>query len=260
MTFNKPKQIKEKINLYKTIWISDVHLGAKRAKSESLLNFLKHNCSEKLFIVGDLFDGWKLRKKFYWEPIYTDLIMYILNLVRDGVQVIYLTGNHDEFLRKYLKKELHFHNLIITDRYVYESNNDKYLVIHGDQYDLVSLCYKWAAVFGDKLYGISIFVNCIFNSFRQTLGLKPWSFSKYIKHKVKQAVNVISKYEKLLINECRINGYKGVICGHIHTPVIKKIDDFFYYNCGDWVESLSALVEDENGNIKLVHWKEETKR
>ena len=257
LMMNNPEK---KVNKYKTIWISDVHLGAKRAKSQDLLNFLKHNHCGKLFIIGDLFDGWQLKKNFYWEAIYTDLILYLLNLVKNGCQVVYLTGNHDEFLRKHLKENLHFHNLTITDRYVYESKGNKYLVIHGDQYDLVTRYQKWIAVFGDKLYGILIFLNRILNFLRRSLKLEPWWFSKYAKRKVKQAVNMISNYEKSLIAECQTNGYRGIICGHTHSPSIKKIGNYYYYNSGDWVESLSALVEDDQGNITLTYLENEAKK
>ncbi len=244
-----------KIKKYKTIWISDVHLGAKRAKAKELLDFLKHNQCKTLFIIGDLFDGWKLRKKFYWESVYTDLMIELLKIIKKGCKVIYIAGNHDEFLRNFLHKKIVIENFHIKNKYVYKSGNKKYLVIHGDQYDLVTRYQKWIAVFGDKLYGVLIFINKIFNFFRQKLGLVGQkSFSKYIKQKIKKAVAILSKYEKSLIYECRNHGYSGIICGHTHIPAIKKIDDYYYYNSGDWVESLSALVEDEKKKIELIYW------
>ncbi len=237
---------------YKTIFISDTHLGSKGAKTEFLAEFLKYNQCEKLYLVGDIIDGWRLKKRMFWPQSHTNVIRRILTLSKRGTDVIYVTGNHDDFLRRY--SGLNFGNIQLCDEAVFENQGKRYLVIHGDKYDSVIQTQKWLAFIGDWGYETLVVLNRHFNRLRHKMGMGYWSLSSYVKQRVKKAVSFISAYEKAVIEDCREQGHDGVICGHIHHPEMRELEGIEYINCGDWVESCTAIVETLDGELKLLHW------
>lgn len=240
----------------RTIWISDTHLGSRGCKAEFLIEFLKSHQCETLYLVGDIIDGWRMRKSIYWPQAHSNVLRRILTLAKRGARVVYVTGNHDEFLRKYSNNV--FGNIELRDEAVHKTQDGrKLLVLHGDEYDVVVRYHKWIAVLGDIAYNILLVLNRWYNHARVKLGYGYWSLSSYIKHRVKQAVNFIGDYENALAQECRRRKLDGVICGHIHHAEIRDIDGIAYHNCGDWVESCTAIVENQDGSIELVHWIEE---
>lgn len=240
---------------YHTIFISDIHLGSKGSKAEFVSDFLKYNHSKKLYLVGDIIDCWRLKKRMFWPQEHTNVIRKILTKSKRGTDVIFVTGNHDDLLRRY--SGLSFGNITLTDETVYErENGEKILVVHGDKYDTVVQTQKWLAIIGDWGYETLVRFNSVFNRIRRLLGLRYWSLSSYIKQKVKSAVSFISAYEEAVVKDCQLHGYQGVVCGHIHHPEISKINGIDYYNCGDWIESCTAIVETLEGEIKLIKWVE----
>lgn len=244
---------------YRTIWISDLHLGTKGCQAEALIRFLKIHSCDRLYLVGDIIDGWRMKKNVYWPQAHVNVIRRILTLSKRKTEVIYITGNHDEFLRKY--GEASYGNIHICDEAVHEAaNGQRYLVLHGDKFDTVVRYHKWIAHMGDVAYETLLVLNRWFNEARKIFGMEYWSLSKFLKHQVKQALSFITDYEETLAYECRRRGFDGVVCGHIHHPEIRDIGDVKYLNCGDWVESCSALVEDHLGNIRVIHWLEEEKQ
>ncbi|NBP02424.1 MAG: UDP-2,3-diacylglucosamine diphosphatase [Proteobacteria bacterium] len=242
---------------YKTICISDVHLGSKDSKTSLLLNFLKHNKSDNLFLIGDIIDGWKIKqKKWKWDQEHTNCIRKILNFSKKA-NVRYIIGNHDEFLRPFLGNDISFGSISIHNQYDYVGINGKrYLVIHGDLFDGILKYHRWISYLGDSLYELILSLNTHFNWLRRKLGFGYWSLSKFLKLTVKQAVKFIVDYENNMIEYCKRKGYDGVICGHIHHAEIKIVDGIEYMNDGDFVESCTALVEDFEGNWKLITWSE----
>ncbi len=242
---------------YRSIFISDIHLGSRGCKADLLCDFLKHNTSDNLYLVGDIIDGWRLQKKFYWPQEHTNVIRRILTAAKRGTQVKYIIGNHDEALRKWLHWIPALGNLEITNRADHIGlDGKKYLVVHGDMFD--SLMHitsgKLIMHIGDKLYDFIIYLNDKWSIIRAKLGMPYWSMSKWIKHHTKQAVAYILDFEKLLAAYCKKKGYDGIICGHIHTAEIRKIDGIVYMNDGDWVESCTALVETHEGQWEILHW------
>lgn len=243
------------IGTYRSIFISDVHLGTNDCKADLLLNFLDTNKCEQLFLVGDIIDGWRVQQnKFRWKKSHTDIIRKILKLSKK-TKVVYITGNHDEFLRPLLPYQLSFGNIELCNQYThYGVDGKRYLVTHGDLFDGITKIAPWLSFLGDKAYDFVLNVNTKFNYIRHRLGLHYWSLSSYLKHRVKKAVDFIFKFEKNLADYCKRKGYDGVICGHIHTPEIKKIEEIIYMNDGDWVESCSALVEHNDGRWEIIKW------
>ena len=244
---------KSDVKNYKTIFISDIHLGSKACQAELLLDFLKHNDSEKLYLVGDIVDGWRLKRKWYWPQSHNDVVQKILRKARKGTEIIYVPGNHDEGLRRYIGT--HFGGIEVRPTDIYEAvNGDKYLVLHGDSFDNVMLYARWLASIGDHAYDLVLRLNTVFNGLRRLMGLRYWSLSSYLKIKVKNAVQFISEFERVLANEAQKAGVQGVICGHIHHAEIKQYGDIIYMNDGDWVESCSALVEHFDGTWEIIFW------
>lgn len=240
---------------YRSIFISDVHLGSKGAKADFLSDFLKYNQCEKLYLVGDIIDGWRLRKRIFWLQAHTNVIRRILTKAKRGTQVVFVTGNHDDFLRRYSGVDLG--NIKLTDQAVHTcTNGERLLVVHGDKYDSVVQTQKWLAVLGDWGYETLVVFNRHFNRVRHYFGMGYWSLSAYVKHKVKSAVSFINAYEEAVVEDCTKKGFKGVVCGHIHHPEIREINGVDYYNCGDWVESCTAIVETQLGEMKLLQWVE----
>jgi len=237
---------------YKSIFISDIHLGTRGCQADALCAFLKSNTCDNLFLVGDIVDGWRLRKKWYFPQSHANVIRRILTSAKRGTQVYYILGNHDEALRKFLQFDIVLGNIKLLDRYEYLAvNNKKYLVIHGDFFDVLMVDKKWLMHLGDNLYNFMIWFNTHFNSVRMLFGFSYWSLSKWLKNNTKQAVNYIQNYEKHVSSYCNSEGYDGVICGHIHHAEIKIIHGIEYMNDGDWVESATALLEHTDGTFEI---------
>ena len=238
---------------FRTIWISDIHLGTMGCQAGHLLEFLKHTESRHLYLVGDIIDGWALKRRWYWHQQHNDIVQKLLRKARKGTHVTFIAGNHDEAARQFLG--LGFGGIAIADEVIHVTARGKrLLVLHGDQFDGVVQCAKWLAYVGDTLYELTLKLNRGFNWVRRKAGLPYWSLSQYLKHKVKNAVSYISAFEEAVAREARMRGVDGVVCGHIHRPEIREIDGILYCNDGDWVESLSALVETYDGELKIVTW------
>ncbi len=238
---------------YRTLFLSDLHLGTKGCQAELLLDFLKHNESETLYLVGDIVDGWRLKNGWYWPQAHNDIVQKILRKARKGARVVYVPGNHDEFARDYTG--LLFGGVELMDTAVHETaDGKKMLVIHGDQFDIVVRNARWLAHFGDWAYETAISLNTIFNRIRRMFGVGYWSFSAWAKLKVKNAVNFIGDFEKTLAAEAARRGVDGVVCGHIHHATIKTIDGVRYLNTGDFVESCTAIAEHFDGSFEILRW------
>ncbi len=240
---------------FRTIFISDVHLGTSGCQAKRLLEFLKATESDKLYLVGDIVDGWQLKRRWYWHQTHNDVVQLVMKKAKKGTKVIFVPGNHDESIRQFIG--LDFGGIKIRDEHVHTTaNGKKMLVLHGDRFDGVIACAKWLAYVGDSLYTMILKFNQVYNGWRARMGLPYWSLSQYLKLKVKNAVSYITSFEDALAAEARKQGLDGVICGHIHKPEIRDIDGILYCNDGDWVESLSALVEERTGELRLVDWHE----
>lgn len=241
------------VKRWRTIFLSDIHLGTPGCKAEFLLDFLKHNESDKLYLVGDIVDGWRLKRGWYWPQAHNDVVQKVLRKARKGTEVIYVPGNHDEALRDYL--DHHLGGIFIAGEATHDTADGKrMLVVHGDAFDGVVRYARWLAFLGDHAYNFALWTNEWFNRARRTFGLPYWSLSAWLKNKVKNAVKYISDFEEAVANEAHRRGFDGVICGHIHKAEIRRIGDALYMNDGDWVESCTALVEDWDGNFKIVDW------
>ncbi|GGC05291.1 UDP-2,3-diacylglucosamine hydrolase [Oxalicibacterium flavum] len=240
---------------FRTIWISDVHMGTTGCQAQRLLEFLRRTESDTLYLVGDIIDGWQLKRRWYWDQAHNNLIQTVLKKAKKGTRVIFVPGNHDEAVRQFI--DLDFGGIRVRDELVHTTAQGKrMLVLHGDRFDGVIACAKWLAYVGDNLYTLILKWNQWLNSWRARAGLPYWSLSQYLKLKVKNAVSYITSFETALADEARRRGLDGVICGHIHKPEIRDIDGILYCNDGDWVESLSALVEDRAGALRLVTWQD----
>jgi UDP-2,3-diacylglucosamine pyrophosphatase LpxH len=243
----------------RTMFLSDLHLGTKGCQADALLSFLRRYDAETIYLVGDIVDGWRLRSGWYWPQSHNDVVQKLLRKVRKGSALIYVPGNHDEFLRDYVGVNLG--GIELAEHAIHETANGKrYLVIHGDQFDLVVRHARWIALLGDGAYSTALFVNTYLNIARRKLGLTYWSLSAWAKLKVKNAVNFISRFEELLAAEALRQDVDGVICGHIHHAVMHKDFGVSYVNTGDWVESCTVVVEHWDGTLELIRWNEANKR
>lgn len=238
---------------FRSIFLSDIHLGSKGCQSKLLLDFLNNNTCENLFLVGDIIDCWRLSSKLYWPQEHSNVFNKFLSMSRKGTKVYFITGNHDDFLRRY--QPLQLGNIELKEEHSYETfHNKNLLIIHGDQFDIVTTYGRHLALLGDWIYQFLLVLNRYLNSLRSRFGYGYWSLSNYLKQKVKGAVNFMSDYEINVSKECQRRGFDGVVCGHIHKAEIKDINSTIYMNCGDWVESCTALVEDEFGSFKIIPW------
>ena len=244
---------------YRSIFISEVHLGTKDCKAEALNNFLKHNSCETLYLVGDIIDAWKIKQnKWRWKQSHSNVIRRILGHSKRGTRVVYVIGNHDEFLRPYLQYQLGFGLIEIVNQTEHIGADEKhYLVVHGDLFDGITRLAPWLSMLGDRAYDIILGLNSRYNWLRHRLGFGYWSLSAFLKQKVKRAVDFMFQFEKNLSEYCKKRGYDGVICGHIHHAEIKEINGVTYMNDGDWVESMTALVEHHDGLWEIVTWTQE---
>ncbi|MCF8468102.1 MAG: UDP-2,3-diacylglucosamine diphosphatase [Sneathiella sp.] len=238
---------------YRSIWISDIHLGTPGCKAGFLLDFLRSTKSENLFLVGDIIDGWSLQQGWFWPQAHNDVVQKILRKARQGTNVVFIPGNHDEFARHYV--DLEFGTIKVSHEIIHSTaDGRKFLVLHGDEFDVVVKYARWLAYLGDWSYGLCLKLNDFLNAIRERFGYPYWSLSAYLKLKVKNAVKFIADFENALADVARDRGVDGIICGHIHHPEIRDINGVIYCNDGDWVESCSALVEHFDGRLELIHW------
>ena len=242
---------------YRSIFISDLHLGTPGCQAIELLEFLKHHSSDYLYLVGDIIDGWQLRRRWFWPQAHNDVVQKLLRRGRKGCRIIYVPGNHDEFARGFTDHQ--FGGIEMVEDAVHITADGRRLwITHGDYFDGVVQYAKWLAYLGDTLYGLALNLNRYLNKVRARMGLPYWSLSAYLKQKVKKAVNFVSDFEVAVANEARRQGFQGVVCGHIHRAEIREIDGILYCNDGDWVESRTALVEHFDGRLELLHWQGES--
>ena len=243
----------DEITRYRAIFISDLHLGTRGCQAELALDFLRFNDADTIFLVGDIIDGWRLRSGWYWPQAHNDVIQKLLRKVRRGARMVFVPGNHDEFARQFLG--LTFGGIEITRNAMHTTaDGRRFLVMHGDEFDVVVRHARWLAFFGDWAYEAALWINRHFNAARRVLGFGYWSFSAWAKLKVKNAVNFIGAFEEELAGEARRRGADGVICGHIHHPAIRDIDGVTYVNTGDFVESCSLVVEHDDGRLEILYW------
>jgi len=244
---------------YRSIFVSDVHLGTKDSQADKLNNFLKHNSCDTLYLVGDIIDAWRIQQnKWRWKQSHTNVVRRVLGHAKRGTRVVYIAGNHDEFLRPMIPYGFSFGLVEIHNQIEHIGADGKhYLVTHGDLFDGITRLAPWIAFLGDRAYDVILSLNSKFNWIRHRFGFGYFSLSKYLKHKVKKAVDFMFKFEENLANYCKKRGFDGVICGHIHHAEIKEINGVTYMNDGDWVESCTALVEHWDGHWEIITWTKE---
>ncbi|MEE8231593.1 MAG: UDP-2,3-diacylglucosamine diphosphatase [Qipengyuania citrea] len=258
-----PERRLEERRTYRTIWISDVHLGTKGCNHELLIDFLDHTDSDTMYLVGDIIDGWRLKKKVYWPPEHSDVVWRILKRAKRGTRIIYIPGNHDEMVRPF--SGMNFGGVEIMRAAFHDTADGRRLmVLHGDEFDTIMLAHRWLAFVGDALYHVMMKLNNWVAAARKRLGLPYWSISKAAKNKVKNAVEFISKYEEVVARAAAERGVDGVVCGHIHTAEFRSFEyggkRVEYWNDGDWVEGCNALVEHADGRMEILHWPDEVAR
>jgi UDP-2,3-diacylglucosamine pyrophosphatase LpxH len=244
---------------FRTIWISDVHLGTRGCNAGLLIDFLDHTDSETMYLVGDIIDGWRLKKKFYWPASHNDIVWRVLKRARRGTRIVYIPGNHDEMFRQFTG--LNFGGVEIRRAAFHDTADGRRLmVLHGDEFDTVMLAHRWLAFIGDAAYHALMALNLWVNAVRRRFDLPYWSLSKVAKHKVKNAVEFISRYEAVVARAAAERGVDGVVCGHIHTAEFRQFGAVEYWNDGDWVEGCTALVEHFDGAMEILHWPAEVAR
>jgi UDP-2,3-diacylglucosamine pyrophosphatase LpxH len=237
----------------RTAWISDVHLGTPGCQAVALLQFLRALECETLYLVGDIIDGWQLRRTWYWPQAHNDVVQKLLRKARKGTRVVFVPGNHDEFARRYV--EHNFGGVDVVEDCIHTTADGRALwITHGDLFDGVIQYAKWLAYLGDTAYELLLKLNRHLNSLRARMGLPYWSLSRYLKLKVKRAVSYIGDFETAVAREARRRGVHGVVCGHIHHAEMREIDGVLYANDGDWVESLTALIEHGDGRLEILDW------
>jgi len=238
---------------FRTLFISDVHLGSKAAKTDFLLDFLRTHEAETIILVGDIVDGWRLKRSWYWPQQCNDVVQKLLRKARKGTRIVYIPGNHDEFMRDF--PGIHFGGIEVAERLIHEmADGKKYLVLHGDEFDVVVRNARLLAYLGDWAYDTAIAINVMLAAIRRRLGMPYWSFSAWAKLQVKHAVNFIGEFQRVVADEARRAEVDGVICGHIHHAVMEDIDGIHYVNTGDWVESCTAIAEHADGRLELISW------
>lgn len=247
--FQKPESTKR----YRAIFISDIHLGTRRAQAEAFLDFLGHTESEYLYLVGDIIDSWSLRQHWHWQQSHNDVIQKLLRKARKGTKLVYIPGNHDENFRDFIN--LKFGKVRVLEEAIHTSATGKrYLVLHGDKFDGVVCFAPWLAKLGDQAYEVSMSLNAAVNKVRRFFKLPYWSLSAFLKYKVKKAVEFLSRFEEAVVRDAKQRNCEGVICGHVHTPDDRMIEGIHYLNDGDWVESCTALVEHLDGRFEIIGW------
>ncbi len=244
---------------YRAIWISDVHLGTRGCNAGMFIDFLDHVDSDVMYLVGDIIDGWALKKRFYWPDAHNDIVWRILKRARRGTEIVYIPGNHDEMFRQF--SGLDFGGVHIRRQAIHTTaDGRRLLVLHGDEFDAITISHRWLAHLGDAAYEMMMALNRGLNRVRRMLDLPYWSLSKCAKQKVKNAVSFISKFEEVVAHEAAMRGIDGVVAGHIHKAEMREIGGVTYYNDGDWVEGCTALVEHYDGAMEVLHWADEIQR
>jgi UDP-2,3-diacylglucosamine pyrophosphatase LpxH len=243
----------DKLHQYRAVFISDLHLGTAGCQAVALLEFLKSHSSEKLYLVGDIVDGWQLRRRWHWPQAHNDVVQKLLRRARKGCHVVFVPGNHDSFARQFHDHQ--FGDIEVVQEAIHTTADGRRLwVIHGDEFDAIIQHAQWLAMMGDMAYEWSLRVNRRLNNWRARLGLPYWSLSQYLKHKVKTALMYVTAYENAVAARAKAKGFDGVVCGHIHRAEIRDIDGVTYMNDGDWVESLTAIVEHHDGRFEIIDW------
>lgn len=238
---------------FRTLFISDVHLGTRACQADALLEFLRHHEAEEIYLVGDIIDFWRVKRGPVWPQSHNDVMQKLLRKVRKGTRIVFIPGNHDEGLRDYCGTR--FGGIeIVRDAIHMTADGRRLLVMHGDEFDVVMRYAKWLAFLGDRSYEFALWLNAPLNRVRRKLGFGYWSLSAYLKYRVKSAVNFIGEFEEMLAGEARRRDVDGIVCGHIHHAADRIIEGVRYLNCGDWVESCTALTETYDGTIKVVRW------
>ncbi|MEQ9639264.1 MAG: UDP-2,3-diacylglucosamine diphosphatase [Alphaproteobacteria bacterium] len=238
---------------HRTIFLSDIHLGSRGCQAETLLDFLRVNEAERIYLIGDIVDCWSLRRSWYWPQSHNDVVQKLLRKARKGTEIIYVPGNHDEVFRDYCGT--HFGGVEVMREALHETaDGRRLLVVHGDAFDGIVQYARWLALLGDWSYAWLLRINRGYNRLRRMCGFGYWSLSAYLKFKVKNAVKFIDNYEQAVAAEARRRGADGVICGHIHHAEITSYGGIRYINTGDWVESCTAVVEDFDGRLSIVRW------
>ena len=253
MVKSRDAPLQDKPTRYRSLFISDLHLGTRGCQSRQLLEFLCEVDADTIYLVGDIVDAWRLKESWYWPQEHEEIVQKLLRKARKNARLIYVPGNHDEFLKTYIGT--HFGGVEVVRKAIHDgADGRRYLVVHGDDFDVVVRHARWLALLGDWAYEAMLLVNAYLNRARRRMGLTYWSLSQWAKLKVKRAVNYIGDYESALVTEARRHHADGIICGHIHHPVIHDTLGIRYMNCGDWVESCSALVETFSGQFELIRW------
>lgn len=240
-------------SVYRSIWLSDFHLGTRDSRADLILDFLRETDSEFLYLVGDIVDGWALSRSWYWHQHHNDVIQKILRKARKGTTVVYIPGNHDEFARAFC--DARFGDIVIRPNHVHvTSDGRRLLVLHGDEFDGAIGRAKWLYLLGASAYQYCLRLNRVFNQARRRLGLPYWSLSAYLKHRTKQAIQFMADFEQVVEIEARRRNVDGIVCGHIHHAELRTQNGITYANTGDWVESCTALVEHHDGRLELIRW------
>jgi UDP-2,3-diacylglucosamine pyrophosphatase LpxH len=248
----EPKSYRPKLR-FRTIWISDIHLGTSGCNAALLLDFLRSVECETIYLVGDIIDGWRLRKGWYWPDAHNEVVRRLLKMAHKGTRVVYIVGNHDEMLRDYTG--MGFGGIELIEEAIHmTADGRRLLVTHGDAFDGVVLYHRWLAFLGDQAYYVLLKANVYFNRIRKQLGMPYWSLSAYLKKRVKNAVQFVCSFEEAVAHAAADRHVDGVVCGHIHCAEIRQIGDVIYYNDGDWVESCTALVEAPDGAMSILDW------
>jgi UDP-2,3-diacylglucosamine pyrophosphatase LpxH len=241
------------IRRFRALFLSDVHLGTKGCQADKLIDFMRYHEADVIYLVGDMVDGWQLQSSWYWPQSHNDVVQKLLRQARKGTRIIYVPGNHDEFLRGYYGT--HFGGVEVAETAMHQgADGRRYLVIHGDHFDMVVKHARWLALLGDYAYTTALILNRSFNAARRLLGMPYWSLSQWLKLKVKNAVSYIGEYERTLIAEAQRHAVEGVVCGHIHHATIRDDLGIRYINCGDWVESCTAIAEHLDGRFEIITW------
>ena len=250
----EPRSFQPKMKL-RTVWVSDIHLGTAGCQADLLCDFLHSIECETLYLVGDIVDGWRLRKGWYWPDQHNEVIRRVLKMAHRGTRVIYIPGNHDEMFRDYAG--LSFGGVEVQLEAIHTTADGRNLLVtHGDAFDGIVLYARWLAFLGDQAYTLLLRANIILNAIRRRLNMPYWSLSSYLKMRVKNAVQFIGKYEEVVAREAAQRGVQGVVCGHIHSAEIREFGSITYYNDGDWVESCTALTEAKDGTMSIINWAE----
>jgi len=241
------------VRRYRALFISDLHLGTKACQAEAFLDFLRCHDASHIYLIGDIVDFWRIKRGIYWPQSHNDVLQKLLRKARKGTDLVVIPGNHDEAMRDYCG--MTFGGIAFERNTIHVgADGRRYLIMHGDEFDVVVRYAKWLALFGDWSYTLALWANTHFNVVRRWFGMPYWSLSAYLKHKVKNAVEFISSFEHAVAEEAKRRGVDGVICGHIHKAEIRRIDDILYCNDGDWVESCTALVEHRDGRLEIIDW------